>query len=219
MQESPNASDAEKEETNKIIGECYARALTAPMLAPGEEIPNEIIDKVANTNDSIASSFLPSKSRKATKAVGCIMKYVNENITTKQGLPDGCTTDAAQPIFNSGLQNTFDLTRAILADPTRPIEETFAMIAPTKEVIRMCKMDTTLRGLLPKDKPMRKGKTVVLMKIGDVAKKRLDTRFCFGTNTKDRNGMERRCCFENTLLEYFDAIRKEVLSQSDKEII
>ena len=147
------------------------------------------------------------------------MKYVHENITTPQGLPDGCTADVAHTIFNSGQESIILLSRAILADPTRPIEETFGVVGPTKNVMRMCKIDTTLRGLLPKDKPMRKGKTIVLMNIRNVAQKRMDTLFCFGTNTKDRNGLERRCCLENAVLEYFDAIRKEVLSQSGKKIV
>lgn len=207
MSEPENPTKQEIADTDAKIGEIAARAFCTPLLPPGVDIPDEVLEACKHQLDTsdIAQSFLPHRNKSARESNRCVFKYIHDNVVAKNNLPSEMVVEISLPLLSSFVVPKV-IVRAVKSNPHASIEEVFGYVAATKSVMRMSKVDTTLNGLL--DKPIKAKKTLVMLDLRSASRPRKDLAFAFGTGSDAR-----RCPLEHTHVEYFEAVRQEYLKQ------
>ena len=155
----------------------------------GSEVPAEVTEAAKHTLQGFGSALLPWKYRRGVESQARIMGYC------EHALPAGTHILDVGHNIGEVVQATAGALRRVAAELDRPIEQIFTEHAPTPQVPRIAVRDSTLGGLLTS--PARAGVTVVILKVGQAARRTGDLLFTFGTGSP-----ERACVFQEFFLSF-----------------
>ncbi len=162
-----------------------------------KEIPLEITKTAKHTVQSFSEALVPWKYSRGRKSQQQIMEYCEKNLS-----PDVHLLDVGHNI-GEVVQATAGGLRKLKENLDRPVEEIFTSHPLTPQVPRIAIKASTFDGLL--SSPTIPGKTVVILKIGEAAKKTQDINFAFAAGSS-----ERVCVFKDFFLEFMGDLQQEL---------
>ncbi|HEU4333812.1 MAG TPA: hypothetical protein VFT32_04900, partial [Candidatus Eisenbacteria bacterium] len=147
------------------------------------------VEAANHTVQDLPASLLPWTYR---RGVASQRKIVDHCART---LPEGTHLVDVGHNIGEVVQATAGALRRVAANPDTPVERLFTEHAPTPQVLRIAVRPSTIGGLLRG--PMRPGWTVVILKVGEAARRSGDLRFTFGSG-----GPERLCVFQEFFMNF-----------------
>ena len=155
----------------------------------GDDVPKEIVEASKHTVQDLPASLLPWKYRRGVASQERIIAHC------ARALPEGTHLVDVGHNIGEVVQATAGALRRVAAHPDTPVERLFTEHAPTPQVLRIAVRPSDVGGLLRR--PMRPGWTVVILKVGEAARRSGDLRFTFGSG-----GPERLCVFQDFFLAF-----------------
>lgn len=171
----------------------------------GGECPSEKLLTTANLQVRKPEQLISPLFFRAISAMNTVYSYVEstlEKLNVFQTLPKDVVTDVAHCILTP-VQVSHLFLRAVYNNPEKSVEQVFTELAITDQLTRLAGTDGTLGGLL--DVPMKKGHTLVLLNIGEAAKKTGDWKWAFSA------GAGRMCLANQTIRKFAEEVRIEIL--------
>ena len=162
-----------------------------------KEIPLEITQTAKHTVQNFGEAVVPWKYNRGRKSQQQVMEYCEQNLS-----PDVHILDVGHNI-GEVVQATAGGLRKLKENLDKPIEEIFTSNPLTPQVPRIAVKASTFDGLL--SSPTTPGKTVVILKIGEAAKKTHDINFTFAAGSD-----ERVCVFKDFFLQFMRDLQQEL---------
>lgn len=169
---------------------------------------DSLIDDVMKQIGTITEVLNPFTVFPAAKPTARVFDHAEQTLKQTANdefnkLPKAVIPDVAH-VFFAMENNAVPFLREIAKNPHKELDDILLDLAVVPTVLRMCKEDGTLGGLLPEDKPARSGKTIVQIDTKAIGEERRDAYFAFAVQPG------RECAAEAVIRKFLVSVQEEL---------
>lgn len=198
--------------SDEQLARTFIEAIYLRFTNESQTVPANIVCDVGKQVVQLQNALNPVKAVRAKPAVGRVYRYAEESlrsINVYEGLPTDVAVDASHALFTPQIHGA-NMLRGLVANLDKPADVNLPQLALTDRVLRATIRDGTLGGLLAENAPARRGKTMVVIDIRVAAHQTGSLAWAFGVGTE-----ERRCTAEPAIIEFYEAVRMELIKRRD----